>query len=349
MRMCTLPAIVVVVFALVLPNTAVCDETSERAAIRSEVVTLIGGEQFSKLEALSAGYRTSRSRTSSGIWQLTLFYTGVSSAFDSKRKEHEFWLKAERSATKWVADYPNSPTARLAYARMLLGHGWSIRGSGYASTVKPQNWKPFHDYVQQARVYLEQHKNIASSDPHWYELMAVIAYVQGWPESAFSRLLSEGLQREPLFYQIYFAAVDYYAPKWGGSTVAIEQFAKEALARTQSKEGFGMYARIYWYASQTQFGDKLFSESLVDWTLMKKGIDDVLDKYPDSWNINNFAKFACLSKDKAKTADLIARIKETPLMAVWRTPSFFQQCKGWASKRTSTPNKAPKPPAYNGG
>jgi hypothetical protein len=305
------------------------DELSERAAIRSEVVTLIGGEQFSKLEALAARYRMSQSRTSNGIWQLTLFYSGVASAFDSDRKEQDFWLKAERSAKKWVADYPNSATAHLSYAKMLLSHGWSFRGSGYANTVEPQNWKPFEGYVQQARVYLEKNKRVASNDPHWYELMAVVACAQGWPESDFSKLISEGLQREPLFYQTYFAAIDYYAPKWGGSAVAIEQFAREGLEQTRSTEGFAMYARIYWYASQTQFYDRLFSESLVDWTTMKKGIDDVLNKYPDSWNINNFAKFACLSKDKAKTAELMGRITDAPLGAVWGS-SFFQQCKVWA-------------------
>jgi hypothetical protein len=330
MRIYTPRAISVIVFCLLLSVRAFCDELSERAAIRSEVVTLIGGEQFSTLEALAARYRMSQSRTSSGIWQLTLFYSGVTSAFDSDRKEQDFWLKAERSAKKWVADYPNSATAHLAYAKMLLSHGWSFRGSGYANTVEPQNWKPFDDYVQQARVYLEKNKHVASNDPHWYELMAVVAYAQGWPESDFARLISEGLQREPLFYQTYFAAIDYYAPKWGGSAVAIEQFAREGLEHTRSTEGFAMYARIYWYASQTQFYDRLFSESLVDWTTMKKGIDDVLNKYPDSWNINNFAKFACLSKDKAKTAELMGRITDAPLGAVWGSSSFFQQCKVWA-------------------
>ena len=331
MRIPNLPTIAAIAFSLLLSDGALCDELSERATIRREVGTLIAGEQFSALEALSARYRSAKSRTSSGIWHLTLFYSGVSSAFHTDRKEQEFWLKADRSAKRWIVNYPDSPTGHLAYARMLLNHGWNFRGSGYANTVEPQNWKPFHDYVQQARAYLEKNKDVASSDPYWYELMAVIAYAQGWPESEFSRLISEGLQREPAFYQTYFAAIDYYAPKWGGSIEAIEQFAREGLERTRSSEGFAMYARIYWYASQTEFGDRLFSESLVDWTTMKKGIDDVLTRYPDSWNINNFAKFACLSKDKIKTAELMARLNDGPLMSVWGTPLSFQQCKVWAS------------------
>ena len=330
MKIPTLPAIAVIVFHLLLSGNAFSNELAERAAIRGGVVTLFGGERFSELEALSARYRASKSRTSSGIWHLTLFYIGVGLAFDAKHEEQELWLKAERSAKKWVADYPDSATAHLAYATMLINHGWSFRGQGYANTVEPQNWKPFHDYLQQARVYLEKHKNVASSDPHWYELMAVIARAQGWPESEFSKVISEGLKREPLFYQIYFAAIDYYAPKWGGNAAAIEKFARKALKKTRAAEGFGMYARIYWYASQTQYDSRLFSQSLVDWPTMKKGIDDVLKKYPDSWNINNFAKFACLSKDKEKTAELIARIGKYPSPAVWRSGSLYQRCRDWA-------------------
>jgi len=349
MRKFTLPLVAVVAFGLLLSDNAFSDELSERAAIADEVVTLFGGEQFSRLEALGAEYRTSKSRTSSGLWQLTLFYSGVSAAFDAKRKEREFWRKAERSAKKWVADFPNSAAAHLAYATMLINHGWSIRGSGYANTVEPLNWKPFHDYVEQARVHLEKYKNVASSDPYWYELVAVIARVQNWPEAEFSKLMSEGLQREPLFYQTYFAAIDYYTPKWGGSAVAIEKFARDALRRTESTEGFGMYARVYWYASQVQFGERLFSESLVNWPAMKIGIDDVLKKYPDNWNINNFAKFACLSRDKAKTAELIARMEGAPIMEVWRTPSIFKRCKALAANSKPAPNVAAQPIAHRGG
>lgn len=323
-----------------LSGNAFSNELAERAAVKSVVVTLLRGEQFSKLEALSAKYRTSKSRTSSGIWRLSLFYAGVASAFTFERNKQEFWLKAERSAKKWVAAYPDSATARLAYARMLINRGWSYRGTGYAHTVKRQDWKPFHDYVQQARVYLEKHRQVASNDPYWYELMARIGYTQGWPDSEFSKLISEALQREPLFYQTYFAAIDYYTPKWRGSAAAIEKFARKTLEQTKAAEGYGMYARVYWYASQTHFGDKLFSESLVDWPMMKRGIDDVLKKYPDRWNINNFARFACLAKDRAKTSELFARIGNSPLPAAWRSRLLYQHCKAWASLTTPTPRKA---------
>jgi hypothetical protein len=332
MRMRTLLATAAVVFGPWLSESALGDELAERTAIGNEVATLFERGQFSKLETLCAGYRTSRSRTSSGVWNLSVFYGGISHVFNTHRKDPPFWLKAERSANTWVAAHPHSATARLAYATMLVNHGWSIRGTGLANTVEPEDWKPFQDYLHRARAYLEKYKDVASSDPYWYQLMGRIAYSERWPEAEFSALIAQGLEREPLFYQTYFAAIDYYAPKWGGSAMAIERFAREAVERTRAAEGYGIYARIYWWASQTQYSDSLFSESKVDWPTMKKGIDDVLAKYPDQWNINNFARFACIARDKAKAAELIARIDGEPLATVWaEVPGHFQQCKQWAS------------------
>lgn len=326
-----LSMIVALVVALLASGGAFGDEFAERSAIRRDVSASFEAGQFSKLDALAARYRTSKTRTSSGLWHLTLFYAGISDVLNAEPDFTEYWKNVERAVGKWVADVPDSPTARLVYARMLVRHGWSYRGSGYANTVTPQNQRMFEEYLTQARSYLEKHKTVASADPYWYELMAIIGYAQSWPEATFASLIAEGLRKEPLFYQTYFAAIDYYAPKWGGSAAAIEQFARDALERTRSIEGYGMYARIYWYASQTQYGDALFTESKVDWTAMKKGIDDVLAKYPDGWNVNNFARFACLARDKAKTAELMARIEGAPLMAVWRVPALFQQCKSWSA------------------
>ena len=94
-----------------------------------------------------------------------------------------------------------------------------------------------------------------------------------------------------------------------------------------------MYARIYWYASQTQYGTRLFTDSLVDWPKMKRGIDDTLSKYPDNWNINNFAKFSCMSGDKVKTAELIKRLDTPPIQYVWGSMNYFLSCKTWANEK----------------
>ena len=102
-----------------------------------------------------------------------------------------------------------------------------------------------------------------------------------------------------------------------------------ATAKTLQWEGVGMYARIYWYASQAQFDDDLFGKSMVDWPKMKAGFEDVISRYPDSWNINNYAKFACLAKDKNKTSELFKRIGDTVVIQAWTRP-LLEQCRSYA-------------------
>jgi hypothetical protein len=160
--------------------------------------------------------------------------------------------------------------------------------------------------------------------------MASIATGLGMNKSEFQKLIDEGLKREPLYYQLYFTAINYFTPKWHGSAKEIEEFANSAVGRTKEQEGLGMYTRIYWAASQDQYGQRLFIDSNVVWEKMKKGMDDVLKRYPDQWNINNFALFACLAKDREKARELFNLIKEPPIVKVWKSEPNYLRCKSWA-------------------
>ena len=162
--------------------------------------------------------------------------------------------------------------------------------------------------------------------------MLVIARAEGWGRNKFDELTSEAVAKYPNFYQLYFAALDYLVPKWHGNRKEVENFANFAVERTQSLEDMGMYARVYWYASQTQYGNGLFIESSVVWKKMKTGIDDVLARYPDQWNINNFARFACLAGDMDKAKELISRIQGDPIPKAWAGDiQHFATCKAWAT------------------
>ncbi|WP_171014214.1 cytoplasmic protein [Chitinivorax sp. B] len=317
-----------------LPAHGQSSELTERKAIRSSAFTDVKNANFERLEALAEEYRNPTARTASGVWKLTYFYSGIAAALHSQRKDPAIWSAKQKLVANWVRRYPKSPSAHLAYAEMLVNRGWAYRGDGYANTVAPENWKPFKQYLQQAREYLEKNKQIAAADPQFYAQMISLASVQGWSEAELTPLLEEGLSRFPEYYGIYFAAVRYWDPKWGGNAASLEQFAQDALKRTQPSEGYGMYTRIYWYASENQYGNNLFSESQAKWSLMKKGIADILAKYPDNWNINSLAFFACLARDRAETAALVERI-DTPIPEAWADAlENYQRCRTWAQPRS---------------
>jgi hypothetical protein len=321
--------------ALAFAGTAFgATEMEERARITDEVQRALFEGKWPTLEKTCNDYRTTKKRTSSGLWYLTLLHGSIDDAISSALERNDpdaAYLDLDARMVGWLKAYPRSPCAHLAVSIVHVAHAWTIRGGGYASQVAPENWAPFRKYIALARKNLEDHKSVAAVDPGWYECMLGIARAQGWPQADFDKLLNEALDKEPLFYQTYFAALENLLPKWHGDATQIETFARDAVRRTSKSEGLSMYARIYWYASQTQFENDLFTDSLAAWPLMKAGFDDVIARYPDAWNLNNYAKFACLAKDRKTARLLLGKIESEVVWEAWSPSSQLSRCRKWAS------------------
>ncbi|MBO8043927.1 hypothetical protein J6396_40390, partial [Pseudomonas aeruginosa] len=129
-------------------------------------------------------------------------------------------------------------------AEMLSRQGWSIRGPGYANTVKEEDWAPFKALQQQAVDYLLKYKDIASTDPYWYESMEHRAIEQSWDADRFFALHDEGIARYPGYFPLYFDAVRYFAPKWGGDPAGLEAYARRVMAAAPPQDQYMLYARI---------------------------------------------------------------------------------------------------------
>jgi hypothetical protein len=327
----------ILVSCLLAVNTSsAATEMEERATVTASTQEAFLQGRFSELNEVSRAYRTDKSRTSSGLWKLTLFYVGISTAMQKElngKEQEAGFRELEAKTAQWAKAYPTSPAAHITHSMLLISHAWAYRGGGYASTVKPESWAPFRRYIAMARDNLEKHKAVASIDPRWYEAMLTIARAESWGREQFDSLLNEALNREPLFYQTYFLALEYLLPKWHGDRRDIEAFAQNAAKRTFKSEGRGLYARIYWFASQTQYENDLFSDSLAQWSRMKKGFDDVVAKYPDAWNLNNYAKFACLAHDKPTARALLKRIESDVVAAAWPAVAQLEYCKEWSARQ----------------
>ena len=317
--------------ALSFPSFSCAGEMEDRASIGQTVQQLFIARNYKALNQLAEGYLSREERTSSGLWKLTLWSAAIANMMSSPNRDARYWTVMEARITEWINSDPQSPFAYTVYAQMLLSRAWAYRGTGYGYSIAPQDVAPFRQYLKASEDYLLAHKSVASRDPRWYETLMGVANAEGWRESDFSALANEAISRHPYFYQIYFAAVDYFSPKWHGNKDKIEAFAQRAVIVTVEKERFGMYARIYWYASQSNYGPRLFTDSAVAWSRMGQSIDDVLAQYPDQWNINNFAYFACLAQDQSKTKKLLALVQPEPMPKVWGQGDVFAQCKAWAN------------------
>lgn len=301
------------------------DEASERAEVSRQAQQLLEKQDFARLEQLASRYRDTDRYFSSGVWKLSAYYVGIGYAFSMSNRDPAYWQGREKLVQAWISRYPRSPSAHLAMAEMLSRQGWSIRGPGYANTVKEEDWAPFKALQQQAVDYLLKHKDIASTDPYWYESMEHRAIEQSWDADRFFALHDEGIARYPGYFPLYFAAVRYFAPKWGGDPAGLEAYARRVMAAAPPQDQYMLYARIYWVASQREYEDRLFTASKVNWPTMKRGFEDVLSRYPSPWNLQSFAYFACQANDPVKARELLAQIQE-PIVGAWRDTANYFRC-----------------------
>lgn len=325
------------VFAFLFFSNTAYAETEEmltRQQIKSNFMGYFVDKDFNRLNQTAEAYRTTKERTGSGLWKLAVFYKGLASLLDGKHNYEERWSHYISIADEWIEKAP-SPAAYITAAFLTIDYAWYKRGGGVASTVQSHQWEEFYKYLSIAKDILLRNPE-AKIDPHWYEAMIMVLKGQGRSHiSEANALFSEAMDAHPGYHAIYFAITEYLQPKWYGSYEAVEAFADQAANHTKSLEGSGLYARIYWYMADCACSDldaSIFEATQVDWEKMKGGIDDVLARYPDQWNINNFAQLSCQAKDKGATKKLLSFLSEFSPTAWKDKPQSYEECRDWAAQ-----------------
>jgi hypothetical protein len=313
---------------VLIPSQGRAAELKQRDGIRAEVGRLLDARDYAGLEELAAGYRDGAERTQSGVWKLTVFYSGFHAKARFRDKGDPGWKTLSDRLRDWQVAYPDSPTPVVANAVVMKRYAMALKPLVIfqrASTADDD--EAFIAALMADKAYLERHKTVAARDPHFYVIWSNLAFALGADAAEFFDIVEEGLSRHPAYYQLYFAAMDYQAPSIRGNAEAVEAFANMAVERTRDQEGLSLYARVYWAAMSAYFGEDLFRRSRINWARMRDGIDDVLKRYPDQWNINNFALVACLAGDAAKTRALLDRIEGRPIPEVWGVSGTLQSCR----------------------
>jgi tetratricopeptide (TPR) repeat protein len=321
---------------LACSNAASLTAAEEEMAVRNQMwratSEVFQSRNFELLDRTLTQLLQQKARTPSGVWKLSVMDRSLTHEFDKCGGDSACWDKVEADVTAWRDTQPNSVNAHLMYAKMLMMRAWSIRGGGYANSVDPANWQPFHDYMERARSYLSEHRGTIGDDPRWYQYMIDIAKVQKPADTEFENFLERALSKNPDFYEIYFAAVDYYTPRWGGDAEKLEATIKSMLRFAPDDEVASLYARMYWYASQVEFTGNMFDQTATNWPAMKRGFEEIVAKYPDLWNLNHFLKFACFQGDLEQARVLSERVGSNMVAEAWNSPELFTECQKWAQE-----------------
>lgn len=314
----------------------------EEATARSEVARQFGSaflnEQFQRMEQLYRQALSQDERLPSGMakldwWVLSLYMSLPlpPAAYDpdpqkAAAAKDAHWRAMDAKAVKWQTQIPDSTAAVVFRSAILLKHGFAHRGGGYASTVTPEGMRTFGDFVEQAYRVLVACTPCAKKDPMWHAQMIEVAKLQGWrPAERHDKVIHNAVMAFPYFYGIYFGAADALLPKWGGNVDDLEKFARAAVDLTREKEGKALYARIYWSAAFSLNGNP-FKFGRADWPTMKQGFEDMVRRYPGSWNMSAYAYFACAAEDLATFKEVVARVGDQLDTSGWIDPRLTQRC-----------------------
>ena len=291
--------------------------------------TLMAG-QFEQLERAAAEARAGNTAISDGQLVLAALYGGVAGCQTSacpNRWSAVQWAERRERLTAWGKAVPESVTAEVAMAASYIQEGWAIRGSGYANTVAPDAWEGFRRNIALGLERLEAARPAAKQDPGWHVAVLDVGLAQGWDAERFSAQYMAAVAAHPLYMPIYFTASSYFAPRWRGSPGELRKFIESAVERTSTSMGETLYARLNWSLRS----DDMFTNGQADWQRFKSGFERIVADHPDPWNVNNFAKFACIAGDPKTLAGLLTKIGNQPVLAAWSgSAEYFAQCAAYA-------------------
>ena len=308
--------------------------SAEGQAIEDATASAFWWGDFNELERLNAIYQRPGQRTQQGFSKLAYFRSGLDRVLKGQKGDTDAYFdELERLTLEWANQYPRSALAHVLHAGSLHAHAWSFRGTGYANTIMPQALDQYVAYEKRAADYLAAHTEVALKDSRAHAYLIEIGRALNWTFEQTWAVAQSGLALNSDDDALYFSVLTRTLPKWGGSAIEVDRYVNLVLARTQNELGMEWYARLYSDASDSQFQNDLFTDSLAQWPKMKQGFTDRLSRYQAPITLNRIARFACLARDKPTLVAALAKVGPKPDLDAWGTNSQrnFQACKQWAA------------------
>ena len=297
----------------------------EQKRFQSEIRSMFEEEKFKELEFLARKLSETRERFPDGSWKISSFYDGINNRFNTTDAGYSADAALHQ---KWSQEVPDSPVQLTAYADLLVDYAWKARGSGYANTVTKEMWKKMYERLEGAMQALKAAKKTGAEDIHWYRVALRVGVGQGWSTEDFNKIVANSLEKEPEYYLVPQNRAYSLLPRWYGKEEEMEAFA----ARTAKKlgaRGNETYARIT--ISLYGFYNDIFRETNLEWAKVKPGLEELIEKHPQSLTLKNHAAYlATLARDRDFAAKCFEELGNSYTPSVWGKPERFVHFRGWA-------------------
>ena len=287
-------------------------------------------DKFDDLEYIASQARLKKSMHSGGVWVLYDFYSAVGTPLMPNPSPAQ-WDEHIDHLKKWVADYPESSTARISLASGYAERAWASRGNGYADTVSDDGWNDFTRYNNLAKATLLEAATLKEKDPHWYYFMLQLALAEGWTKSQARDLFDQAIAFEPGYYHFYREYAQYLLPRWHGEEGDPETLAEELPKRLKEPTASMMYFETVTTYLCACFGEPPTLDG-ASWPLLKEGYNNITKLYgASSLKLNRYAYLAYVAKDKSAAHEAFTEIGDAYNRAAWRSQSQYETARAWAT------------------
>lgn len=298
----------------------------DMARLRMTTAMALAGGEFAKLERMHDEFLRDRLRATDGQWLLEAFQAGIEGQFRGPEADTERYLR------DWAAAIPGSTLLPAVKAMRWHRLAWNARGGGFASAVPEEAFQIFRERLDKAAAALGESPNAGKASPLWYSAALSVAASRGASSAAVDALFDEAVARFPTYHRLHYTRVNFLMPEWGGSLETVDAFVEKSVKLTAATEGEAFYAWVYIGVAQGVRGNFLES-TRATWPKMKKAFADMVARYPDPYNRNLFATFACRVRDRETTARLLAELGAAAKLGAYSPGITTEGCQRFALEK----------------
>jgi len=306
------------------------DGPPARVKFYNSVQKLFNKEKYALLEKMGGKLLEEESRFPEGLWKLGRFYDALLNVVPENNPSNIAFDKKIEMLDQWQSIVPNSQIAPILKAGVWRQRAWFFRGNGYANTVTQDEWEQFHQCLQEAKRVLLEIKQNSPSDkliPFWYTTMQDVALGQGWKRRQYEELVSQAVLEYPKYYDFYFNAALFWAPRWYGEKTTWRAYADKYAKNS----GIEIYTRMAWSNLLVADRKNFFQSTGADWDKMKKGFESMIKEWPEStWNKAAYCSFACLARDRKTAQRLFTELGDLYHPGAWDSKKQYLKMKKWA-------------------
>jgi hypothetical protein len=304
-------------------------DTREQKQITAQAKRLFTNRAFSELDALAAKYRASKEAYPHGNWKLGHVYSGFEPDDNASLSA---WKSQVAVADEWSRKNPDSITARVAKARLLVEYAWAVRGGGYADTVKEKQWADFSELLGQAAQALRDAKQLPERCPLYWSTYQKAALGLQTPKADYDLICQQALKDFPDYWYYYNSRAIFLLPRWYGEPGDWEKDLTQSADRVGGEAGDMLYAQVFCYVRNYGGGIDVFEGKRISWKRVEKGLDGLLKKFPQSLALKNDRAFlAGLAGEKEKARAYFTQIQDQCDLAVWHDKKKITNFVNWIS------------------